>query len=73
MTIELKVFPGAKKNCYKEEDGKVKVYLTAPPLNGRANASLIKFLGEHFSVRTSVIQIIKGLKSRNKVIRMDNP
>jgi hypothetical protein len=71
MIIELKVSPGAKKNCFVEEAGRTKVYLTAPPLDGRANEALVQFLGDHYGVRVSAIQIIKGLKSRNKVIKID--
>lgn len=68
MTLDIKVFPGAKKDLYKDEGGLVKVYLTAPPIDGRANDALVKFLSRHFAVRISSIEIIKGLKSRNKVI-----
>ncbi|MEI6438232.1 MAG: DUF167 domain-containing protein [Candidatus Omnitrophota bacterium] len=70
MTLEIKVFPGAKKELYKADGASVKVYLTVPPIDGRANAALIKFLCRHFSVRASSIEIIKGLKSRNKVINI---
>lgn len=70
MIQEIKVIPGARKNLYKEENGIVKVYLTAPPVDGRANQALCEFLAEHFDVRSSAIEIIKGLKSRNKVINI---
>lgn len=70
MIIELKVHPGAKKNLFKEEKGLVKVYLTAPPLDGRANEALVAFLAEHFGVRSSAVCIIKGLKSRNKAVKI---
>jgi uncharacterized protein (TIGR00251 family) len=70
MILELKVIPGAKKNLFKEEAGRVKVYLTAPPVEGKANEALIDFLAEHYGIRPSRIEIIKGLKSRNKVINI---
>ena len=70
MTLNIKVFPGAKKDLFKDEGGLVKVYLTAPPIDGRANEALCDFLAEHFNVRLSGIEIIKGLKSRNKVINI---
>ncbi len=70
MTLNIRVFPGARKDLFKDEGGLVKVYLTAPPLDGRANEALVKFLGRHFDVRISSIEIIKGLKSRNKVINI---
>ncbi len=63
--------PGAKKDLYMEDGGRIKVYLTAPPLDGRANDALIRFLASHFGVRHGAIEIIKGLKSRNKVIKIE--
>ena len=71
MILTVKVIPGAKKNLYKDENGQVKVYLTAPPADGKANESLGKFLAEHFCVRPSSVEIIKGLKSRHKVIKIN--
>ncbi|MBF0569666.1 MAG: DUF167 domain-containing protein [Candidatus Omnitrophica bacterium] len=70
MILELKVIPGAKKNLYKEEGGLIKVYLAAPPVDGKANEALCRFLAEHFGVRPAKIEIIKGLKSRHKVIKI---
>ncbi len=70
MILEVKVSPGAKKNLFKEEAAGIKVYLTAPPVEGKANEALIDFLAEHYGIRASRIEIIKGLKSRNKVINI---
>ena len=70
MKIDLKVIPGARKNLWKEEAGQIKIYLTAPAVDGKANAALIDFCAEHFHVRKSQIAIIKGLKSRNKTINI---
>ena len=70
MLINIKVIPGARKNMFKEQEGDIKVYLTAPPIEGRANAALIKFLAEHFNVNTSRVEIIKGLKSRHKTVHI---
>ncbi len=72
MIIKLKVIPGAKRNFFKEEDGSIKVYLNAPAVDGKANKALIEFLAKHFKVRKSVIEIIKGLKSRVKMINIDS-
>lgn len=65
-TIEIKVIPNAKKNEFKNG----KVYLTAPAVEGKANKALIEFLAEHFDVKKSQITIMKGLKSRTKIIRI---
>jgi|WetSurSiteA1Bulk_404760.scaffolds.fasta_scaffold654629_1 uncharacterized protein len=70
MILELKVIPGAKKNLFKVEAGRNKVYLTAPAQEGRANKCLIEFLSEHFAVKKSAVNIIQGMKSRNKVVKI---
>jgi uncharacterized protein len=72
MIIPIKVIPGARKNLLKEEGGTVKVYLTAPPVDGKANEALVDLLSEYYDVRPSCIEIIKGLKSRNKVININD-
>lgn len=70
MKISLKVIPGAKKDALSEEDGTIKVHLRAPAVDGKANEALIKFLAGHYGVKTSRIEIIKGLKSRHKIINI---
>lgn len=72
MILNVKVIPGARKNIVHEVEGGIKVHLTAPPVDGKANEALADFLAEHYGVRSSRIEIIKGLKSRHKVINIKN-
>lgn len=51
-----------------EENGLVKVKVTAPASNGRANEEAIAALAEHFKVKPSQISIKRGLKNRHKLI-----
>ncbi len=71
MKIIVKVIPGAKKNEFKQEEDLVKIYLKAPALEGKANVALIKFLADYFEVRSSSIEILKGLKSRHKIVSIE--
>ena len=71
MKIHIKVIPQAKKNDLKQENDVFKVYLTAPAQEGRANEALIDFLADYFKVRRSAIEILKGLKTRNKVVNIN--
>ncbi len=71
MKLDLKVIPGAKKNLFKQEGDMIKVYLTAPPVEGQANRALIAFLAEHFGVKKAQISILKGLQSRRKTINIE--
>ncbi len=71
-TYDLKVIPGAKRNAWKEEASGIKVYLTAPAVDGRANEALIEFLADRFSVRKSSVNLIRGLKSRQKTVTIND-
>jgi len=64
------VIPRSGRNEIKEIGGKLKVYLIAPAQDGRANQALIKILAEHLGVKKSTIVIKKGLRSRQKVIKI---
>ncbi len=66
--LNIKVIPNAKRNKLVEEPGRLKVYLTAPAVEGRANTALIEFLAEHFNIKKGKISIIRGLTSREKVV-----
>lgn len=72
MKIEVKVIPAAKKNFLKQDAGVFKVYLTSPAVEGKANKALIEFLSEHYGVPRRRIEIIKGLKSRHKIININD-
>ena len=71
MRFSLKVIPSSRRNQWVKENGLIKVYLNAPAVDGKANASLVKFLAEHFDVKSSQIEIIKGLKTRQKIINIE--
>ncbi len=70
MRLSIKVTPGAKKNTLTKVGDVTKVHLTAPPVDGKANEALVRFLAEHFKVRLSQITICKGLKSRQKIVEI---
>jgi hypothetical protein len=70
MRLSIKVIPNAKQNKIVEESGRMKVYLTAPPVEGKANKALIEFLSEHFKVKKNQIRIVRGEKSRDKVLEI---
>jgi uncharacterized protein len=70
-TFEVKVHPRAKKNAISGEVGDaLKLALTAPPVEGRANQACIEFLAEVLNVPRSSVTIAAGASSRNKVIRV---
>ncbi|MGC2112319.1 MAG: DUF167 domain-containing protein [Candidatus Korobacteraceae bacterium] len=70
-TFQIRVQPRAKKNAIIGEVGEaLKLALTAPPIEGRANEACIAFLAELLNVSRSSVTIAAGESSRNKVIRV---
>ncbi len=70
MKITVKVIAGAKKNLIKSEGEDLKVYVTAPAVDGRANKALCGLLARHYKVRAGDVGIAKGLQSRPKTINI---
>jgi len=71
VTFSIKVHPRAKKNGITGEVGDaLKVALTAPPVEGKANEACIDFFAELLEVPRSSVTIGAGETSRNKVIRV---
>lgn len=69
MIITVKVHAQARKNVVVEIDQKqLKVSLVAPAVDGKANKALINLLADYYHIRKSHIDIIKGLKSKNKTV-----
>ncbi|PIZ99376.1 MAG: hypothetical protein COX77_01705 [Candidatus Komeilibacteria bacterium CG_4_10_14_0_2_um_filter_37_10] len=65
----VKVITRASQNKVVElVNGSLRVYLTAVPVDNKANDSLIKILAQHWSINKSKISILSGSKSHNKVI-----
>jgi len=68
-TFQVKVHPRAKKNAITGEAGEaLKLALTAPPVEGRANEACIAFFAELLNVARSSVTIAAGESRRNKVI-----
>jgi uncharacterized protein (TIGR00251 family) len=71
VTFAIKVHPRAKKNAITGELGDaLKVSLTTPPIEGRANQACIEFFAKLLNVPRSSVTIASGQIRRNKVIRV---
>jgi len=68
--IAVRIIPRAHKNEVVEvlQDGTIKIRLTSPPIDGRANEALIEFLAELLDISRSRIEIVAGEKGRNKLV-----
>lgn len=71
VAFAVRVVPRASRNEIVEVHGDaLKVRLTAPPVEGRANEALIVLLAQRLGVRKSQVQIVAGAASRRKMIRV---
>jgi uncharacterized protein (TIGR00251 family) len=71
VTLSLRIQPRASKNeILSMEDGRLKVRLTAPPVDGAANEALVKFLAGLIRVAKSRVEIVSGHTGRDKVVRI---
>ena len=70
MKIRIKVTPRAKTERVVKDGDRLRVYVTAAPESGKANAAAKKLLAKHFDVPPSTITIISGHGSRDKMVRI---
>ena len=71
VTFAARVHPRAKKNAITGEVGDaLKISLTAPPIDGKANEACIEFFAKLLKVPRSSVTIASGQSSRKKVIRV---
>lgn len=71
QTYAIKVIPKARQNAVKpSQDGPLKVYVTAVALDGKANQAAMELLADYWGVKKRQVQIIRGERSRQKIIRV---
>jgi uncharacterized protein (TIGR00251 family) len=71
ITLKIYLQPRSSKNeiLGPYRDG-IKVRVTAPPAEGKANEALIRCLAKEFDIPPSQVEIIKGLHSREKILKL---
>ena len=73
ITIEILVQPRASRaKIGPMHDGRLKIAVTAPPVDGEANAAVIELLARRLGVARSDIAVIAGASSRKKTLRIAN-
>lgn len=74
LYLLCKLQPKAAKNEFSEvTDGRIKIRITAPPVDGKANKHLVKFLAKQFRVPQNAVNIISGETSRLKRVQIISP
>lgn len=71
IVINIKVEPRSSHPGIAGPYGEgLKVKLTSPPVEGRANEELIEILAKKFGISKKDVEIISGKKSKNKIVRL---
>jgi len=71
MKYSVIVHPNAKNpRIEKDMLENLHLYVSQPPLDGKANKAVIKALAKHFGVRKNRIILVSGVKSKNKTFEV---
>jgi uncharacterized protein len=71
VVLEILVQPRASRTkVVGEHDGRLKIQLAAPPVDGEANAALVEFLAGALRVRKADVAIVRGETGRRKTVRI---
>ena len=70
-TLRVKVKPNARESALEEQaDGTWVARVKAPPVDGKANAELVRLIAEHLGVPRSAVEIKSGGSSRLKLVQV---
>jgi hypothetical protein len=61
-----------KNSAVMEKDGVLEIKVNVRPEKGKANKQVIQMVAQYFDVTKNSVSIIKGLKSRHKIIQLEN-
>ena len=71
VVLEVLVQPRASRTrVLGEHDGRLKIALAAPPVDGEANAALVEFLAGALGVKKAAVSILRGEAGRRKTVRV---
>lgn len=73
LVLTVRVQPRASRDELRLEGARLKARITAPPVDGAANAHLLRFLADQFGVAPSRVELVRGTTSREKVLRITAP
>lgn len=71
MTLNVRVIPRARVNKVEDSGGGgLKVHLTAPAQDNKANKALIELLADYYGIKKKQLNIVRGEKSRDKIVEI---
>ena len=73
VTIDILVQPRASRaKIGPMHDGRIKIAVTAPPVDGEANAAVIELVAKQLGVARGSVEVVAGASSRRKTLRIAN-
>lgn len=73
MKINIRVIPNSKiARVDKNNDGTLRVSVKGKPFRGEASLEVVDVLSNYYKVPKSLIKVVKGLTSRNKVVEIED-
>jgi len=71
VTFDVLVQPRASRaRIGPRHDGRIKIAVTAPPVDGEANAAVVELVAKALGVPRSAVEVIAGASSRRKTLRV---
>jgi len=70
LILEVRVQPRASADALDAHGGRLKIRITAPPVDGKANRHLVAYLAKRLGVARSAVSIESGESARDKRIRI---
>lgn len=72
MELDVRAIPrAARDELAGMRDGRLLVRVTAPPLDGRANAAVCALIAKRVGVPKGAVSVVRGESSRDKRVRID--
>ena len=73
ITIDILVQPRASRaRIGPMHDGRLKIAVTAPPVDGEANAAVVELIARRLGIARGDVEVIAGASSRRKTLRIAN-
>ena len=72
-SVRLTIFVKTQKNetkLFSQPDGTLTMHVAAPPIKGKANREIVKWLAKKLRTPTSNVQLITGVHSRTKIVEI---
>lgn len=71
LIVPVRVTPRARRNALALEDGVLRAWLMAPPVEGAANAALLALLAERLALPKRAVTLVRGETAREKLVAIE--